>query len=150
MIIRPMENDDLPQVAAIEEQLFSDPWSVEDFRASLLQPAARFLVAEDEKAGILGYCGSYRAMDESEIVNVAVRPDCQNRGVGRLMVARLREEERQAGARRFILEVRMSNRPARHVYEKLGFEITGIRKGFYENPPEDALVMMLEDITTDE
>lgn len=150
MIIRPMEEDDILQVVDIEEDLFGDPWSEEAFRDSLKQPEARFLMAQDSAWGVVGYCGSYRALDEAEIVNVAVRNDCQNRGIGSRLVEQLIQQDTKDGVRHFILEVRLSNLAAQHVYEKLGFVKVGIRKRFYDRPVEDAVIMKKEIITADE
>ncbi len=149
MTIRPMEEADILQVEAIEEELFGDPWSGEAFRDSLKQPGARFLIAQDSDRGIVGYCGSYRALDESEIVNVAVRDDCRNQGIGSRLVEHLIQEDVLDGIRHFILEVRQSNFAAQHVYEKLGFAKIGIRKRFYDRPVEDAVIMRKEIITGD-
>lgn len=141
MNIRLMEEKDLMQVIQIENELFSDAWSLEGFRESLARPEARFFVAEDSQAGIVGYCGSYRALDEAEIVNVAVRRDYQNRGCGHLLVEALMDAETSEGARHFILEVRAGNGAAQHLYTQLGFEVIGVRKRFYDKPVEDALIM---------
>lgn len=149
MLIRQMQSADLQQVVRIEEDLFGDPWSEEAFRSSMVQPEARLLVAEAADGSIQGYCVSYRSLDEAEIVNVAVCRDGQNHGIGRRLVAQLMQEDGQNGVKNFILEVRISNMAARHVYEMLGFEEIGIRKHFYENPTEDAVIMCRENITTD-
>jgi ribosomal-protein-alanine N-acetyltransferase len=149
MLIRMMEEQDLEQVAAIEQTLFGDPWSLEDFRESLRRPEAIFLVAEDKAQGILGYCGCYCALDEAEIVNVAVKKDAQNLGCGRKLVERLLDASYAQGVRNFILEVRISNQQARHVYENAGFREIGIRRRFYDSPVEDAVIMQKEIITAD-
>lgn len=150
MMMRPMEEEDILQVEAIEKELFGDPWSAEAFRESLKQPEARFLIAQEPDKGIVGYCGSYRALDEAEIVNVAVRDDCRNQGIGSRLVEKLIQEDALDGVRYFILEVRQSNFTAQHVYEKLGFAKIGIRKRFYDRPVEDAVIMQKEIITADE
>ncbi len=149
MMIRPMEEKDLEKVIVIEEALFSDAWSLDGFKETLRQPEADFLVAEDDRSGIVGYCGCYRAVDEAEIVNVAVRSDYQNRGAGKRLVEQLIAKESAAGVRYFVLEVRMSNEAAKHVYEKAGFRPVGIRRRFYDHPAEDALIMQKENITDD-
>ena len=86
MIIRKMELRDLSQVVMIEESLFSDPWTENAFRDTLDQKEADFVVAVSEQEEIIGYCGAYRALDEAEIVNVAIRKKDQNQGVGAGMV----------------------------------------------------------------
>ena len=134
MIIRKMELRDLSQVVMIEESLFSDPWTENAFRDTLDQKEADFVVAVSEQEEIIGYCGAYRALDEAEIVNVAIRKKDQNQG----------------GVHFFILEVRESNLSAQHCYEKLGFKSIGIRKNFYDCPRENALIMQMESIAGDE
>ena len=138
MIIRKMELRDLPQVVMIEESLFSDPWTENAFRDTLDQKEADFVVAVSEQEEIIGYCGAYRALDEAEIVNVAIRKKDQN------------QEEKKKGVHFFILEVRESNLSAQHCYEKLGFKSIGIRKNFYDCPRENALIMQMESIAGDE
>ncbi len=150
MIIRKMELRDLPQVVVIEESLFGDPWTENAFRDTLDQKEADFVVAVSEQEEIIGYCGAYRALDEAEIVNVAIRKKDQNQGVGAGMVRTLIEEEKKKGVRFFILEVRESNLSAQHCYEKLGFKSIGIRKNFYDCPRENALIMQMESIAGDE
>lgn len=149
VIIRPMQEEDLAEVIAIEESLFSDSWSLQGFQSTLKQPDTNFLVAVDAGLGIVGYCGSYRALDEAEIVNVAVRKDCQNRGFGRKLVEQLVAEETAAGISCFILEVRSSNLAAQHLYGEIGFKPIGIRRRFYDNPVEDAIIMQMGNITDD-
>ena len=150
MILRKMELRDLPQVVMIEESLFSDPWTENAFRDTLDQKEADFVVTVSEQEEIIGYCGAYRALDEAEIVNVAIRKKDQNQGVGAGMVRTLIEEEKKKGVHFFILEVRESNLSAQHCYEKLGFKSIGIRKNFYDCPRENALIMQMESIAGDE
>ena len=150
MIIRKMELRDLSQVVMIEESLFSDPWTENAFRDTLDQKEADFVVAVSEQEEIIGYCGADRALDEAEIVNVAIRKKDQNQGVGAGMVRTLIEEEKKKGVHFFILEVRESNLSAQHCYEKLGFKSIGIRKNFYDCPRENALIMQMESIAGDE
>ena len=149
VVIRSMQEEDLQEVVAIEEDLFSDSWSLEGFKSTLRQPDTNFLVAVDAGLGVVGYCGSYRALDEAEIVNVAVRRDCQNHGLGGKLVEQLVAEEAAAGICSFILEVRVGNLAAQHLYEKIGFRSIGIRRRFYDNPVEDAVIMQMGNITDD-
>ena len=94
MMIRKMQLDDLPQVAAIEQSLFGDAWSEKAFRDTLEQEEADFIVAVNAQNEIIGYCGAYRALDEAEIVNVAIKKDHQNHGYGAEMVQALIGEEK--------------------------------------------------------
>ena len=150
MIIRKMELRDLSQVVMIEESLFSDPWTENAFRDTLDQKEADFVVAVSEQEEIIGYCGAYRALDEAEIVNVAIKKEHQNHGYGAEMVQALIEEEKKNGVVSFILEVRPSNLSAHRCYQKLGFRTIGIRRDFYDCPKENALVMKMESIAGDE
>ena len=94
--------------------------------------------------------GAYRALDEAEIVNVAIKKDHQNHGYGAEMVQALIGEEKKNGVVSFILEVRPSNLSAHRCYQKLGFRTIGIRRDFYDCPKENALVMKMESIAGDE
>ena len=140
--IRRMEPGDAEAVSALERKLFSQPWSSQGFLDALSCGNAIFLVAETRE-GLAGYCGMYCALDEGEITNVAVAEKMRNHGIGRLLVERLLAEACKAGIHRVLLEVRISNHSAIRLYEKLGFAICGVRRGFYEKPREDGYVMSL-------
>lgn len=141
MLIRKMKEQDISWVARIESENFSMPWSENAFTDSLCQEEALFLVAEEEGRG-LGYIGVYLSLDEGEITNVSVDSTQRNRGVGKALVQQLKKEAADRNVERIFLEVRVSNEPAIHLYEKQGFEQVGCRKNFYERPREDAWVMM--------
>lgn len=147
MQIRPMEAEDISAVAAIEQKTFSMPWSRQAFADALQADYTLFLVAEVSGA-IAGYIGVYLAADEAEITNVAVLEDHRGCHLGKLLVSEALREAKRRGAASVFLEVRISNDPAIGLYKKLGFEICGTRKGFYEKPREDAYVMMIPDIST--
>lgn len=149
VFFRNMEMSDLDQVCAIEQAVFSDPWSREGFAESLGSGQAILLTAVSEAQKVVGYCCLYCALDEGEIVNVAVSETFRKQGIGERMVRHLMQAGTKRGAKNFYLEVRAGNQPAQRLYEKLGFKTVGIRKNFYEKPVENALVMMcaLPDIT---
>lgn len=140
LTLRPMEENDLPQVAAIEASIFSQPWSEQGFLDALRQKDCLYLVAAEE-GKILGYCGLYQSFDEADITNVAVTETERGRGVARAMLTKLLKEGKSRGIAHFTLEVRVSNAPAIHLYENLGFVSAGIRKNFYDCPREDAMIM---------
>lgn len=141
-----MQYSDIPEVAAIEAGVFSQPWSEHGFRSALEQDCSLYLVARTVgKNKIVGYCGLLQSFDEADIVNVAVREDERGRGIGCAMLLRLMELGRERGILRFTLEVRRSNQAALRLYEKLGFFPAGIRKNFYERPVEDAVIMWTRD-----
>ncbi|MCI9427721.1 MAG: ribosomal protein S18-alanine N-acetyltransferase [Eubacterium sp.] len=138
--IRKMTECDLRQVAAIAASVFAQPWSRQGFAEALPMENTCFLLAENDGI-VCGYCGMYMAADEGEIINVAVRRDCQRQGIADCLLLALLQEGRQNGIGRFFLEVRVSNAAAIHLYKKHGFVIQGIRKNFYEDNHEDAYVM---------
>ena len=143
MLIRKMEEQDVSWVARVERENFSMPWSEKAFTDSLKQEEALFLVAEEEGNG-LGYIGVYLSFEEGEITNVSVDGTQRNRGIGNALVEQLKKEAKERKVERIFLEVRVSNEPAIHLYEKQGFEKVGCRKNFYEKPREDAWVMMCD------
>lgn len=138
--IRQMEFGDLEQVMPIERANFSVPWTENGFLAFMLRQDALFLVAEENEK-IVGYCGVLIAVDEGDITNVCVEETARGRGIGRRLVEELMRETQQAGVVVWHLEVRAGNAGAIRLYEKLGFERVGCRKGYYEEPREDAVLM---------
>ena len=142
--LRRMRSSDLPQVMAIERQSFSNPWSEATFRGEIQNTGISFpLVAYVPETGmILGYVIYWLVGDEVQINNVAVHPDSRRRGVGERMLKAVLDDARERGGAFAVLEVRMSNAPARALYEKkFGFTALGVREGYYTNPGEDALVL---------
>ena len=140
ILISEMLPEDIPEVAALERQTFSVPWSENGFLTSLQSPDTLYLTARQE-GRLAGYCGLLQSFDEADIMNVAVAPELRDRGVGRRMLSELMDRGRKRGILRYTLEVRQSNAAALHLYEKLGFVSAGIRKNFYEKPTESAVIM---------
>ena len=93
---------------------------------------------------VIGYIGSQSAIDETDVMNVAVHPDFRRRRIGEALVLELVEQLKARGNYCLTLEVRASNDPARKLYEKLGFQQVGLRKNYYRNPKEDALILRKE------
>ena len=141
--IRKMRVEDIDQVAVIEKEAFSIPWTKEGLRSFFDRDDTQYLVAEKE-GEILGYCGYLAVIDEADILNVAVKSEYRGQHIGTELVKRLIEEGQKAGIFRFTLEVRQSNSCAIHLYEKAGFVAAGIRKNFYEKPIEHAVIMWKE------
>jgi ribosomal-protein-alanine N-acetyltransferase len=140
MQIRPMTRNDCEQVAAIEAVSFSVPWSLNAFTDTVEKNNFRYFVAE-EAGEILGYCGFLQVLDEGEIPNVCVKASARKQGVGKRMMMVLIEEAEKLGIAMLFLEVRESNMAARRLYESIGFVQNGIRKNFYEQPTEHAVLM---------
>lgn len=138
---------DLERISAIERVSFSDPWSFETFSAALALPHLRFLVAEEDVpaggggGGLVGYVVALVMADEGEIADVAVAPATRRRGVARRLLERVTQEMMEVGVRALYLEVRESNAAARGLYESLGFVQVGRRRGYYQHPQEDALLL---------
>lgn len=136
------------QAAAIEAEVFSEPWSAQSFADALALDYTLFHVAyinSDRTDGtVAGYCGIYLAADEGEITNVAVSHEYRRLGIAKSLVQHTLCQAYARGTRNIFLEVRSSNAPAIELYRKLGFCTKGKRKNFYRSPTEDALVMMYE------
>lgn len=135
-----MQAADLDAVAAIENNIFSQPWSKKGFEASLRQPDTLYLTARFE-GEIAGYCGLLQSFDEADITNVAVKETYRRKGIAETMLKTLLKLGCERGIEAFTLEVRQSNTGAIALYEKLGFVGCGIRKNFYEKPKEHAVIM---------
>ncbi len=138
--IVPMDRSHIPQIAALERECFPDPWSERLLEDALFDPQASFLAAEDEEGNVLGYAGLHAVLDEGYIDNIAVEPDARRHGVASAL---LDVYCRFAGEHLAFLslEVRASNAPAIALYEKFGFQRAGVRKGYYQHPREDAVIM---------
>lgn len=140
MRIRQMTEKDVPTVALIERDCFSEPWSEQGFLDGMANSTV-FLAAEDDRGNVVGYIGMYLMKPEGEITNVAVAKEVRGRGIGAALVAVMQQWAEEHGIERIVLEVRVSNAPAIHVYEKKGFITIGVRKNFYRLPTEDAGIM---------
>lgn len=139
-IIVPMDRGHIPQIAALERECFSTPWSENMLSDALFDPKASFIVAEDGEGGVLGYAGLQVVLDEGYIDNIAVDPNARRHGVA----DELLDVFCRFGAANLAfltLEVRASNEPAIALYRKHGFEEAGRRKDYYTKPKEDAVIM---------
>lgn len=143
MILRPMQQDDIVQVAKLEAEIFSEPWSEESFRQAATCPENIYLVVKIDNQ-ICAYCGLWGVAGEGQITNVAVRSEYRRRGIAKKMLKELIQEGIQRGLYAFTLEVRVGNVGARKLYHLLGFEEAGIRKQFYRKPKEDAMILWLK------
>lgn len=132
---------DLDDIMEVERLSFTLPWSREAFYRELTDnPYAYYIVADiDGKA--IGYGGVWIVVDEAHITNIAVRPEYRGKKIGETLLKQLQNLAREKGAKTMTLEVRVSNHVAQNLYRKLGFLNGGIRKGYYTDNFEDALVM---------
>lgn len=140
IIIRKMQPEDAVQVAKIEQEVFSIPWSEQSFRDAVQKELNIYFVACDADT-IAGYIGAWGVFGEADITNVCVAPEYRRQGIAGKLLDALIEEGRLRGIGTFFLEVRESNASARSLYEKHGFKEIGMRKNFYEKPVENGIVM---------
>jgi [ribosomal protein S18]-alanine N-acetyltransferase len=139
--VRPMCEQDLIQIAAIEREAYEFPWSEGIFRDCLRVGYCAIVVTRGEL--IRGYAVMSAAADEAHLLNICIHPDWHGCGVGRALLGWLFEEAGHLGANRLILEVRPSNTAALQLYEAVGFRQVGVRKAYYRSHQgrEDALVL---------
>uniref|UniRef100_UPI004056BC8C ribosomal protein S18-alanine N-acetyltransferase n=1 Tax=Acetatifactor sp. TaxID=1872090 RepID=UPI004056BC8C len=138
--IRKLCEKDIEPISRIEAESFSMPWSPQDFADLLSRSYCIYLVAEAD-GEVVGSCGMTNICNEGNIDNVVVAEAFRGRGIAQMLLRELITLGEAEGVEAFTLEVRVSNAPAIHVYEKLGFVSEGIRPGFYEKPVEDAMIM---------
>ena len=142
-VIRRMVEADIDAVAAVEAATFPTPWSRDAFASEMRNVAARYLVAELD-GRVIGFAGAWVILDESHVTNIAVLEPFRGRGIGRLLTAGLLQYLANLGAAYATLEVRRSNEVAQRLYESLGFVRLGVRKKYYEDNGEDALIMVCD------
>ena len=138
-----MSEKHVQQIAELEMQCFSMPWSEASIRYELTNPLALWLVAVDGDV-VAGYVGSQTVMDEADMMNIAVRPDRRREGLAERLVETLVGRLRERDVRCLTLEVRASNEAAKALYTKLGFQYIGRRPNYYRMPKEDALILRKE------
>lgn len=131
------------QIAELEKLCFNDPWSENSIASELDNRLSCWLVAiADDK--VVGYVGSQTVLGETDMMNIAIHPDNRKQGIATELIGALIEGLNERGSHSLMLEVRASNEPAKSLYLKLGFEVVGVRKNYYRNPREDALILRKE------
>lgn len=140
--VRNMVPADGQEVAKLEMQIFSDAWSEKSILDTLKQSQAFIVVAEQGNA-IVGYCIVYFVLDEAEIARVAVDASLRKQGVGQELLRKTCQICKEKGIERLLLDVREGNENARRFYQAFGFEVDGLRKNFYDNPKEHAVLMSM-------
>lgn len=138
--IRCMMEEDIKHVANLEKNVFTTPWSEKSLHDCISRKEYHFFVA-DVNGTIAGYIGLYTVLDEGDITNVAVLPQYRRFGIGKGLVQSALEFCRNSNIVAVTLEVRKSNEAAISLYTKLGFEVQGIRKSYYQKPTEDGIIM---------
>src|SRR2546423_14942018 len=139
------ERAQIDDVMAIEQTSFTNPWTREMYLAEFENRGVSFCyLARDEARRVVGFCSIWRVVDELHINNLAVAPTARRAGVASALLTRALVDGVAAGATRATLEVRRSNEPARQLYERFGFGVAGVRRGYYTQPIEDAIVLWRE------
>jgi len=145
--IEPLGDDaDLEGVLAVEAESFSNPWTREMYTWELQnRSVCHIFLARTAECRVAGFCAFWLVFDEVHINNVALRPQFRAQGIGTALLQHVLAEARRLGARRATLEVRASNEGARRLYERLGFYVAGVRRHYYTEPVEDALILWREE-----
>lgn len=142
--IRPLSAQDLPAVLRIQDAIFRDSaWTANDYACSIQEPGGLALAAEKNEADsrhLAGFLAARSVLDEAELLNLAVDPACQRSGIGRALLREALRMLASRGVQKLYLEVRSSNQAALGLYYSEGFTLQSIRRGYYSNPSEDALV----------
>lgn len=138
--IRPLRLDDLDAIERIELRAYPTPWSRSMFASELAKPTSICLGAFDGDR-LVGYMINARYVDAWHVMNVAIDPNHRRRGIATALIERLFELTRDDERRGYTLEVRVSNEGAIRLYSRLGFEARGVRRGYYTDNREDALIM---------
>ena len=141
--LRRLKLADIPSIEQVERRAYTTPWSRTMFAGEIAKPTSRCFGAFDDER-LAGYLIVSRYVDAWHIMNIAVSPDFRRRGIATALLERLFELTEDRSQRGYTLEVRVSNHGAIRLYERLGFQPTGIRRGYYTDNREDALIMWRE------
>ena len=138
--IKPLMMEDVEKAAALEEICFSSPWSKQSFADTVTKDCYQYyaVYVDSEYVGTAGLILGY---DEADVSNVAVHPNWRGKGIASILMGHMIQKAQEQGLHSLLLEVREGNTSARRLYEKTGFVIDGVRKNYYQNPVEDAVLM---------
>ena len=139
--VRQAEAKDIVEMAKLDAIAFTVPWSEDSFRQEILSNDMAFYIVAEINEKLVGYAGLWKIVDEGHITNVAVHPDYRQKGIGKALVGVLIESTSDEGILSYTLEVRQSNLPAILLYSGFGFLPAGVRKKYYEDNDEDAIIM---------
>jgi len=147
--LRGLELGDLDAIERIERASYPTPWSRSMFASELAKPSSLSFGAVDETGTLVGYLVLSRYVDAWHVMNVAVAPERRRQGIASALLHRLLELTKDDALRGYTLEVRISNLGAIRLYERFGFRRKGIRRGYYTDNREDALIMWRDSDTPD-
>lgn len=138
-----MRHEDVDAVVVIETEAFSSPWQRETFADLIGRDGVEIIVMTDEAAGVIGYAVLWCVLDQGELANLALTPGRRGVGLGARLLRHLMGVAAGRGVRKLFLAVRASNVEALDLYDLFGFTEVGVRRGYYDNPKEDARVMLV-------
>ena len=144
IVIEEMRLDDIDAVQEVERASFPVPWPANAFRHELTQNKNAHYIVAKEGDHIVGYAGLWLSLDEAHITTFAVLPDHRRRKIGERMLVEIFDRAEKLGAEWLTLEVRASNLAAQRLYEKYGFRPAGVRRRYYSDNNEDAIIMWTE------
>ncbi|MFD1929616.1 ribosomal protein S18-alanine N-acetyltransferase [Sporosarcina siberiensis] len=144
ILYREMVAEDIPAVVGIEEEAFPTPWTTEIFEHEMNGNEYAYYVVAEVDNEVIGHMGMWIVLDECHITNVAVREHMRGNGIGEGLMRECMDFCKELAVRTMTLEVRLTNSTAQNLYRKLGFQDGGIRKNYYSDDHEDALVMWVE------
>lgn len=142
----PMRRRHLRSVLRIESQVYPRPWSLSLFLGELGLRGSRYYVVARVEERVVGYAGLMFSLDEAHVTTIAVDPLWQRHRIGSRLLLNLTRAALAHGSRHMTLEVRVSNQAAQHMYQRFGFETEGVRKNYYAESKEDALIMWVHEI----
>ena len=143
MNIRRAHPDDATAIAEMEQNIFGDPWSKKDIFSYICSDTGMCFTALDDSGEPIAYLIGRKIPPEGEIYRIAVREDKRQRGIGYRLLSFALKTERGSGVETVFLEVREKNAPARALYQAYGFREIGVRKNYYQNPSDNAVIMVL-------
>ena len=148
--IRPMRVDDVDRVVEIDRLCYPTPWSAATYLSELARESLAYYAVAECEGALAGYGGYWFVPDEAHITTVAVHPDFRRRHIAEGIFVHLVEKALTVGATRLTLEYRLGNEAAARLYSKYGFHVEGLRRGYYQDSGEDAVVANLRGIDSEE
>lgn len=148
--IKPMQKSDLDDVILLEEKAYGEHhWSKDSFASELSNELAKYYSAFNEEGKLIGYAGCWQILEETHVTTIAVLPEYRRKYLGEALLVTLLNQCYKDMIKYITLEVRVGNKAAISLYEKYGFKSLGVRKGYYQDNNEDALIMWTENIFYD-
>lgn len=143
--VQPLNADHASAIALLEKECFPQPWSEKDIKQALTQQVFQVLGIRNHDNNILvAYVAFYHLPDEMEITNIATKQECRRKGLADALLKAVIDKGLSQGVTRILLEVRKSNEPAINLYKKFEFNSIGVRKGYYRDTNEDAILLELK------